>query len=102
MTFSINQMGNLQQEDKCTCLREVEQKTLKHVEERNKHVEGFEIIESESGFDNISYLPKHQLFIQYNARYMRSKKNGKPSVPATKKVNIFFTYCPFCGVKINE
>lgn len=96
-------MGTIQHENKCDCIDKIAAATLKEVKRRNEGtVPGFELIDNECGFENVSFLPKHQLFVQYNARYTRHKKNGRTSLPATKKVNIFFTYCPFCGVKINE
>lgn len=95
-------MGKLLIEDKCNCIETHEKAILDKVKASNENVKGFELIKEECSFDTVSYLPKHQLFVQYNARYTKTKVNGKTSLPATKKVNIFFTYCPFCGIKLTD
>lgn len=89
-------------EQRCDCLDKTEKAVLEKVKTDNAKIKGFDIIEDESGFENVSFLPLHTLFANYNVRYVRTKANGKPALPATKKVVLLFTYCPFCGKKMRE
>jgi hypothetical protein len=89
----------------CNCIDEMQEAILKKIQEQHANVPGFKIIKEDSGFDTVSYLPQHRLFVQFNTRYTRSKsKTGVPLElrPTTKKTNIFFTYCPFCGIKLTD
>lgn len=84
----------------CNCINEVEKKIL---EEINKNSEGrneFNVTDGE--FEHLSIYPKVKLFIKYLFKYSYTKKNGERSKPINHSINIFFSFCPFCGEKIEN
>lgn len=93
---------------KCNCIKEVEQKTLKHLIEKNpdktynEDLNGFE----GTGFDNVAisfgenggYNFYHKFVVESSLK----KVNGEMSKPKKETVNLYPTYCCFCGIKLLE
>lgn len=82
----------------CNCIKEVKERFLKHKLDDPKAPEGLEI--SEVDFRNYSWFPKTRLYSElvFESSFIK-KTDGKRSKPKKSIVNIFFTYCPFCGQK---
>lgn len=80
----------------CDCLHNTSELIKKRATD-NSQRSGYEIIEAD--WERISWFPKHRLFSCYIIKGTYKKKDGTKSKPVYDHVNIFFTYCPFCGSK---
>lgn len=93
---------------KCNCIKEVEQKTIAHLKERypdktyNEELNGFEgtglLNQALSMGENGGYKLYHQFAIEVTF----TKVNGTQSKPKKETVNIYQTFCPFCGIRLIE
>ncbi len=79
----------------CTCIAKSEATAKEHIEKQNANVKGFKI--TESGFQNKSWYPETKLYAIFESK-ANWQRNGQ-EMPRPKKdtLNIFFTFCPFCG-----
>lgn len=91
----------------CQCLKESENKLFAHLKEqisKDAKVKSFD--ESESHYLNKGLVftgdGGWKLYMEYQIAYIPVKKDGSDGVPKKKTVNIFPTFCPFCGVKMKE
>jgi hypothetical protein len=84
----------------CDCIDKLEKKFGDHItNELNNRFKAVQIIEY--GFVNKSLIPAGQIYVEMEAKYSFIKKDGNLSNPKKKTVNVFFTFCPFCGQKLN-
>jgi hypothetical protein len=44
----------------------------------------------------------YKMFVPFVYRYTFKKTNGETSKTRKETVNMFFTYCPFCGTKYDS
>lgn len=86
----------------CNCIKEIENKVKDSFKEQNKEYTGeltskmggqFFVFSEKSSILSLS-LP---VVIEYN----RQTKTGKLQ-KKTKEYSMLFTYCPYCGEKINK
>ena len=84
----------------CNCLRNSEQLIQDKIKSRANNKNGYEIIDSE--WEHKSIYPEERLYANYIIEYTFKNKQGITTKPKKEKIPIFFTYCPFCGIKINE
>lgn len=80
----------------CDCIEKVTISTMEHVYKQRKDTPGYEIIDG--NFERIT-LFSNKLYMPFIIRSIFTKKNGDPSKERNEHVNIFFTFCPFCGLK---
>ena len=87
----------------CNCITETEDKLFAHIKE--KYPERTLVHDSEEGLQNTAFTfgteedpGGTKLFIPFQYRYTFEKKNGATSAIKKESVNMFFTFCPFCGV----
>ena len=82
----------------CNCISEIEKKILENLNENPEQRTSLNISDGE--WEHLSIYPKVRLFIKYDYKYTYHKKDGERSNPHRSSVNIFFTFCPFCGEKL--
>lgn len=79
----------------CGCLEKVAENIERKVKNDNKDVKGFCIIEG--GFEHKSWYPFSRLYSNYIVKSEQLKKDGTLAKPKNSHINIFYSYCPFCG-----
>lgn len=88
----------------CNCVDNLEQNTLDHLKGQYKE-RSYEDVSgwSETGLQNVAFgLGEggcRKPYFLYKSRYTFTKTNGQTSALKTENVNIYPTYCPFCGLK---
>lgn len=106
--IKIKRFKNLIEMKRCNCIEETEQKVLNHLIKThpNKHYDGELNHFDDTGFRNtaISFEENggtkfyHELVIKSSF----TKVNGEESKPKRQVINIYPTYCCFCGIKLTE
>jgi hypothetical protein len=91
----------------CDCLKKSEENLIAHVAENlKKDYPIKEVNEKESGYVNKGLVFSNpggwKLFLPFELKYTLVKKDGTPGKEKTYKTNVFPTYCPWCGGKMNN
>ena len=84
----------------CNCIAESKKHILEHLVKNTRNPKGYKIVESD--FDNCSIFPKNRLYVNLIITSTFTKKDGATSRPRKQETPVFFTYCPFCGIKYPE
>lgn len=84
----------------CNCIAETKEAILKNVNAKEKNPKGYNILEAD--FEYKSWFPKIRLYATFLIKSTFKKKDGTTSRPRNEHVNVFFSYCPFCGIKLNN
>ena len=84
-------------EKECSCLKDVQEKIIEHILESKNNPNGLKIIASD--WEKKSWFPKVRLYANFIFKYSFTLKDGKTSQPKNSSMEIFFSYCPFCGKK---
>ncbi|TGE07740.1 hypothetical protein [Hymenobacter fodinae] len=87
----------------CNCIKESEEQILAHLTERDK---GKAIISKGAGFLNVAISfgkgPAQRGYDEFEYKTTRIKNDGSTGATQKKITCMYHTYCPFCGVKIEE
>ncbi|EHO05382.1 hypothetical protein HMPREF9714_03320 [Myroides odoratimimus CCUG 12901] len=90
----------------CTCITEVEQKVLSHLQEKNPDKTYSEISTFNGlGFQNKTWAyEKNQVLLMFDMKFESTftKVNGETSKPKKTTIQISQTYCSFCGKKLTN
>lgn len=92
----------------CNCLKEVEQRTLKLIQDELSEKMNISRFDDsyDSGFQQEAIMfsgpMSTRLFIDVHQKYWFVKKNGMESSQKTFKTKVFLSFCPFCGKKYPE
>jgi len=84
-------------EEQCDCMQKTSLAIIDHFK-KEKEYSGHEVVEAE--WEHRSLFPKVRMYVCFIIKSTFIKKNGTKSRIQNHHVNIFFTYCPFCGKKI--
>jgi hypothetical protein len=86
----------------CECIKTVADNIVKRMSERERKPDGYEIIRH--SWENEALMfgsGGKRLYTVYNIESTFKKVNGSTSKPKKEKINVTFSFCPFCGKKIN-
>ncbi len=83
----------------CDCLSVVLQNIIDKTVAENINVKGYKIFPDQCRYVNKSWYPVSRLYAPVKITSAKNKVNGELSEPKKHEVNLFFTYCPFCGTK---
>lgn len=89
----------------CNCIKETEQKIIGNLKERfpektfNEELNRFQ----GTGMQNVALSfgenGGHKTYSEFKIESSFEKVNGTQSRPKKETVNIYHSYCPFCGIK---
>ena len=79
----------------CDCIDKVIEKVKEKVVKDKSNGYKIENIE----FENCSWFPKRELYSNVILKTTFIKRDGNTSKPINEHISIFYTFCPFCGVK---
>jgi hypothetical protein len=85
--------------ENCDCLKKVSELAVKHITEKST-LKNFKV--ESSRWEHKSWYPSNRIYTRIEFISTFTKKDGSESKPKKDFISIFFTYCPFCGVKIEE
>lgn len=91
----------------CNCIKQVTDK-LRDIAAKECEDNGTVMcpFDSDDGLQNQTLVfaeqSRWQLKTEFKYRSVFTKKNGINSRPKTHRINILFTFCPFCGEKYSE
>jgi hypothetical protein len=85
-------------EPKCLCIKTVAENIVKRLGEDKKNPKGFKIIDFDWSCQTI--WPEIRLYADFEYKSTFEKSDGTTSKPKNNKISMYFTYCPFCGVKL--
>lgn len=90
-----------QEVQKCDCMNEVLNKITDHV--INSEIGRFRTAELKSAeWEHCSIYPEKRLYSNIIFKYTFEKANGSRSQVRNMYSSIFYSYCPFCGLKLNN
>lgn len=88
----------------CDCIKTTQEKTFDYI--NKQHPERTIVSDSQEGFQNTALTfgttdkpGGIKMFIPFKYFYTFQKKDGSTSAVKSETVNMFFTFCPFCGKK---
>lgn len=84
----------------CNCIEEIKKKILDQANEKGKAVKGYKI--KNSYFEHSSFYPKLRLYSNFIIDYTFEKKDGNESRVQHQHAAILYSFCPFCGQKLQE
>jgi hypothetical protein len=79
----------------CDCLSKVAENIKEKIAKDDKKQKGYKILEAD--FEYKSWFPKVRLYSNFIIKSTFEKKDGTTSRPQNEHINIFYSYCPFCG-----
>ena len=94
--------------ENCTCIPNVNVNTLNKLKELHpdRTYEPASLYGSENGLQNVAFSfgdnSGPRVYFNYKSRFTFTKTNGQTSAPKTENINIYATFCPFCGAKIEN
>lgn len=80
----------------CTCIETSENKLIEHLKSKGQNVVDGEFQNKPALMFGTNTI---KLFSPFKYTYTFKKKNGIDSKQRTNTVNVFYNYCPFCGLK---
>jgi hypothetical protein len=83
----------------CNCIKVVAKNIVEKMSGREHLPNGYKVVDSE--WVNKAIFPKEKLYAEFRITSTFTKVNGSTSKPKNENINIYFSFCPFCGKKIN-
>jgi len=82
--------------ENCDCLKKVSELAVKHVTDTST-LKSFKV--KDFRWKNSSIYPKQRIYSVIELNYTFERVDGNESKTKNDSISIFYTYCPFCGLK---
>jgi len=86
--------------NKCNCINDLSLKIIELRINKKENPKGYKITDAE--WENIAFYPKRMLYSNFKVKSIFEKKDGTMSKEKTENISIFYSFCPFCGKKIDQ